>query len=432
MTIAQLIARKRDGEELRDEDIANLIDGYVAGDVPDYQMSAFAMAVYFRGMSAAETVSLTKSLLDSGEQIQWTNDAAPRVDKHSTGGIGDKISLILAPLLACFDLQVPMISGRGLGITGGTLDKLEAIPGFRTDLSITELKKITADVGCVITGASDTLAPADRKLYALRDVTGTVASRPLIVSSILSKKLAENLDSLVLDVKAGSGAFMKTVDDATKLAHALVEVSSGMGVNTTALVTDMNQPLGRMVGNAVEVQETIDVLSRRGHGTADVVELTVRLGCEILVAQQIASDEAQAHLKLLEVLRDGRAYEKFQQMISAQGGSSKALESLKIAPATELVAEQSGFMAAIDGEAIGNFVIQLGGGRQRVTDKIDHSVGVEVLVRVGDSIEKGQPLAKFFSKQEVRATALHNAFTISEDIVEKLPLVYQRIETTDG
>ena len=259
---------------------------------------------------------------------------------------------------------------------------------------------------------------------------GTVASQPLIVSSILSKKLAENLDSLVLDVKAGNGAFMTNAEDATNLARALVAVSSGMGVKTTALVTDMNQPLGRMVGNAVEVQEAIDILAQQGTGAADVLELTVRLGSEILIAQEIAPNEKQAHLKLVEALRDGRAYEKFQQMIAAQGGNVS--EPLAIAPVAEISAPASGSIESIDGEAIGNFVIQLGGGRQKVTDKIDHSVGVEVLVRVGDTVEKDQPLARFFSNKEVNESSLRDAFSISQDSVEKLPLVYKRIESTDG
>lgn len=433
-TPTQLIARKRDGKELRDEEINDLIQKYISGDVPDYQMSAFAMAVYFQGMSHAETIALTKALLQSGEQIQWTSQPTdrPKVDKHSTGGIGDKVSLILAPLLACFDLHVPMISGRGLGTTGGTLDKLEAIPGFRTDLSIDELKRITTQVGCVITGASADLAPADRKLYALRDVTGTVASQPLIVSSILSKKLAENLDSLVLDVKMGSGSFMTTLDDAERLARALVDVSSGMGVKTTALVTDMNQPLGRMVGNAVEVKEAIDILSQQGSGTDDVLELAVRLGAEILIAEGVAENKKQAHSALIDALRDGRAFEKFEQMVAAQGGSFDSQSTLKIAPSTELLADKAGEIASIDGEAIGNFVIYLGGGRQKVTDVIDHSVGVEVLVRVGDRVEKDQPIARVFSQDETNISALRNAFTTSQDAVEKLSLIHKRVEATNG
>src|SRR5262245_23865010 len=260
MLPAGLIAKKRDGETLADGEIREFINGYVAGAVPDYQMAAMAMAIYLRGMDAAETTALTNCMLRSGAVWQWSSPRPEKVDKHSTGGIGDKTSLILAPLLACCGLQVPMISGRGLGPTGGTLDKLESIPGFRTNLSREEIREITDRVGCVITGASEELAPADKKLYALRDVTATVPSIPLITGSIMSKKLAEGLDALVLDVKVGSGAFMKSLDEARTLARSLVETGRRMGVKTTALLTDMNQPLGRMAGNLVEVQEAIATL----------------------------------------------------------------------------------------------------------------------------------------------------------------------------
>jgi pyrimidine-nucleoside phosphorylase len=281
MNVVHLISKKRDGGELADYEIGAIIDGYVRGDVHDYQMSAWAMAVFLRGMTVAETAALTEAMLQSGVTFQWPAGEAPKVDKHSTGGIGDKVSLPLAPLLACCGVHVPMISGRGLGATGGTLDKLEAIPGFRTNLSTEEMQAVCRRVGCVISGATADLVPADRKLYALRDVTGTVPSIPLITASIMSKKLAEGLDALVLDVKHGSGAFMKTLDQARELARSMVNTGHRMGVPTTALVTDMNQPLGRMAGNAVEVIESIDVL--RGTGPADLVEVTLELGAELLV-----------------------------------------------------------------------------------------------------------------------------------------------------
>ncbi|HYO24074.1 MAG TPA: thymidine phosphorylase, partial [Lacipirellulaceae bacterium] len=277
-----LIAKKRDGEELSDHEIAQFISGYARGDIPDYQMSAMAMAIYLRGMSTAETASLTDHMLASGARFTWPDDGVPRVDKHSTGGIGDKVSLPLAAMLACCGLQVPMISGRGLGATGGTLDKLEAIPGFRTDLSMEEFRDVCQRVGCVISGATADLVPADRKLYALRDVTATVPSIPLITASIMSKKLAEGLDALVLDVKWGSGAFMKTADQARELARSLVATGQRMGVATTALVTDMNQPLGRMAGNALEVNESYAAL--QGEGPADLMEATYALGAELLVS----------------------------------------------------------------------------------------------------------------------------------------------------
>ncbi len=290
MNPVEIIARKRDGHALSVGEIHHMIRGFAVGDVADAQMSALAMAILLNGMSTEETLDLTQAMLLSGQTLEWPNDGIPRVDKHSTGGIGDKISLILAPLLACCDLQVPMISGRGLGPTGGTLDKLESIPGFRTDLSLHETHVVVRDVGCVITGASPEIAPADRKLYALRDVTGTVPSIPLITASIMSKKLAEGLDALVLDVKVGSGAFMKTLGDARTLARLMVAVGHGMGTSTTAIITDMQQPLGRMVGNTLEVAETIDVL--QGGGPRDVVELTLALGSELLMtsgARQLSS-----------------------------------------------------------------------------------------------------------------------------------------------
>ncbi|RIK84242.1 MAG: thymidine phosphorylase [Planctomycetota bacterium] len=275
-----IIQKKRDRGELTAAEIGEFIAGYVRGDVPDYQMSALAMAIYLNGMTTDETAALTDSMLNSGARFEWPDDGRLRADKHSTGGIGDKTSLLLAPMLACCGLQVPMISGRGLGATGGTLDKLEAIPGFRTDLSMEEVRDVVRRVGCVITGATADLVPADRKLYALRDVTATVPSIPLITASIMSKKLAEGLDALVLDVKFGSGAFMKTLDQARRLAESLVSTGKRMGVATTALLTDMNQPLGRMAGNAVEVNESVAALE--GRGPADLMEVTLALGAQVL------------------------------------------------------------------------------------------------------------------------------------------------------
>ena len=425
-----MIAAKRDGQALSEKDIQEFVAAFVSGEVADYQMSAFAMAVYFRGMTAEETVTLTRALLESGETLEWPQEQSqkgrPLVDKHSTGGIGDKVSLVLAPLLACFDLQVPMISGRGLGPTGGTLDKLESIPGFRTSLTTEEFQEITRRVGCVIAGASSDLAPADRKLYALRDVTGTVASQPLIVSSILSKKLAENLDSLVLDVKAGSGAFMKTQADANALGQALVDVGRLSGVKTSALVTNMEQPLGHMIGNAVEVRESIDTLRQQGNVCADLLELTVHLGSELLQAEGLADNEKQAHTMLLGKLRDGSAFAKFEQMVAAQGGKLTDFVSHELKPVA-VCAETSGFVHAIDGERIGNFVIQLGGGRLKVTDQIDHAVGLDVPLKAGHQVEAGQPLAHVYTRGDFDASSLLAAFTIHDSPTDKLPLIYDRI-----
>ncbi len=424
VTPAQLIARKRDGDELQADEIAHFVAQFSAGHIPDYQMSAFAMAVYFRGMTTAETVALTQALLHSGTILDWP-DTKTQVDKHSTGGIGDKISLILAPLLASCGLQVPMLSGRGLGITGGTLDKLESIPGFRTNLSIEELQRITGDVGCVITGASDQLAPADRRLYALRDVTATVPSPPLIVSSIMSKKLAENLSSLVLDVKCGSGAFMKTQEDATSLARALVEVGKQSGVATTALITNMAQPLGQAIGNALEVQEAIYCL--QGEGPADVRELTIRLASELLLAERLVDDMAAAEHMLQERLTSGMAYEKFTAMVTAQGGR---LDEFKVDGELQgqtVVAEMAGSIQQIDCAAIGNLVVSMGGGRRLVTDSIDHAVGIKWMVSVGDAVEKGQPFACIYSRTPRNLPPLADMVVIKEHATAAPQLVVDRI-----
>lgn len=387
-----MIAAKRDGRELREEEIAFLVRGYVQGHIPDYQMAALAMAIYFQGMTESETASLTLEMLNSGTRLRWPDDGIVRVDKHSTGGLGDKTSLILAPLLVECGLQVPMLSGRALGATGGTLDKLESISGFRTDLTLDEIRQQTLDVGCVITGASDDLAPADRKLYALRDVTATVPSIPLITASIMSKKLAESPGSLVLDVKFGTGAFMKTQAAASTLARALVHTGERMNVRTTALLTDMNQPLGRMCGNAVEVLEAIDVL--KGGGPPDVRELTIALCTELLLGAHICSSEEAARALLARRLDDGSAYSRFEQLVIAQGGNLS--HELRVAPAIDIHAASSGFVSMIETEELGLAIIAMGGGRTQLGQQIDHSVGLEMLVRIGDEVEAGQPVIRVF------------------------------------
>lgn len=393
MNPTSIIARKRDGGALTSEQIASFVTGYVTGDVPDHQMAALAMAIYLRGMNDTETSILTEQMLHSGCQLEWSSQSPPKVDKHSTGGVGDKVSLILTPLLACCGLQIPMISGRGLGATGGTLDKLESIPGFRTDLGTAEIRDVTERVGCVITGATENLVPADRKLYALRDVTATVGSIPLIAASIMSKKLAENLSALVLDVKFGTGAFMKSLEEARQLAHSMVAVGTRMGVPTTALLTDMNQPLGRMIGNAVEVDESLAVLS--GEGPKDVIELVLALGTELLLSTGIVGSRDEATRRLSEQIRSGRGLEKFREMVAAQGGDLDAPREL--ARSSEVTAEHAGFITDIDAEQLGNALIELGGGRRQMSDRIDHSVGLEMLVRLGDEVEQGQPLVRVFA-----------------------------------
>jgi pyrimidine-nucleoside phosphorylase len=426
MNVVQLISKKRDGGELSSDEIGALIAGYVRGDVPDYQMSAWAMAVYLRGMNVAEIAALTEHMLHSGATFKWPAGEAPKVDKHSTGGIGDKVSLPLAPLLACCDLQVPMISGRGLGATGGTLDKLEAIPGFRTNLSTAEMQAVTRKVGCVISGATADLVPADRKLYALRDVTGTVPSIPLITASIMSKKLAEGLDALVLDVKHGSGAFMKTLDLARALARSMVDTGKRMGVPTVALLTDMNQPLGRLAGNAVEVDESAAVL--KGEGPADLVEVTLQLGAELLVLAKRETSTAAARKRLESLIASGVGLEKFREMVAAQGGNLDAPRP--VAPAKEIVSPRAGVVSAMNTEAIGVVIIELGGGRKKLGDSLDLSVGIEMLVRLGDRIESGQPLARIFAKPDAAARVqpdLLSAITIGDNPVTPPPLIAERI-----
>lgn len=416
----RIIEAKRDGRQLAQDDIAAFVQAYTQGDVPDYQMAAFAMAVFLNGMTPGETAALTDAMLHSGDVFEWPEDGRT-VDKHSTGGIGDKVSLVLAPMLASCGLRVPMISGRGLGPTGGTLDKLEAISGFRTNLSIEETQRVVEEVACVITGASERIAPADRKLYSLRDVTATVPSIPLITASIMSKKLAEGLDSLVLDVKCGSGAFMKTVEQAKELAQSLCDTGNRLNVNTTAVITDMNQPLGRMIGNAVEVDESIDALS--GNGPDDLMEVTLALGVQLLLSTQIAETSPEAEKKLRETIGSGQAMETFHKMVHAQQGDlSVQRERGSI---TELTATKSGYVASLDNSQLGWAVIELGGGRKQLTDSIDHSVGLEILVRVGDQVESGQPWIRIYgsadqSKTDAVLHLLQSCLTIEEHPVEPL------------
>jgi pyrimidine-nucleoside phosphorylase len=420
MNVVSLISKKRDGRELSSEEIGALIGGYVHGDVHDYQMSAWAMAVYLRGMTVAETAALTEHMLNSGVTFQWPAGEAPKVDKHSTGGVGDKVSLPLAPLLACCDVLVPMISGRGLGATGGTLDKLESIPGFRTNLSTEEMQSICRRVGCVISGATEDLVPADRKLYALRDVTGTVPSIPLITASIMSKKLAEGLDALVLDVKHGSGAFMKTLDQARELAHSMVDTGKRMGVPTAALLTDMNQPLGRMAGNAVEVNESIDVL--QGKGPSDVVELTLILGADVLVLAKREPTLVDAKKRLQRAIDSGAGLEKFREMVAAQGGDLDAPRP--VAAPNDVVSPRAGHVVAIDTESLGRVIIELGGGRKKLGDKLDMSVGLEMLVRLGDEVGAGQPLVRVFARP-------HSAASVKQAILAAVQIGDEPIELSD-
>ncbi len=391
MLAAPLLVKKREGEELSDQEIRFLIEGFCSGEVTDYQMSALAMAICLKGMTPGETVTLTRAMLESGDRLPRDvsdRHQRPRVDKHSTGGLGDKVSLILAPMLALFDVDVPMISGRGLGLSGGTLDKLEAIPGYRTDLSVDESSAVLEKLGTFIVGASQRVAPADRRLYALRDVTGTVESIPLITASILSKKLSASLDALVMDVKVGQAAFMKSEDQALALAESLIRVGSQAGLPTTAIISDMDQPLGQAVGNAIEVNEAMDVL--RGEGPREVRDLTVELAANLLLQVQRMATRDDAITKLSSTLDNGSAYERFEAMVRAQGGSLTG--RLPLAAEHPIAAPESGYLQGFDCGAIGRTVVSLGGGRRQVGDQINHSVGVRVHARIGDKVEQGEPI----------------------------------------
>ncbi len=377
-----VIRAKRDREQLTDEQIDWVVAAYTRGVVADEQMAALAMAILLNGMDAGETARWTAAMIASGERLALPDVGRPLVDKHSTGGVGDKITLPLAPLVAACGAAVPQLSGRGLGHTGGTLDKLEAIPGWRAELSLDEIAAQLADVGAVICATTPTLAPADRKLYALRDVTGTVESIPLIASSIMSKKIAEGTDGLVLDVKSGSGAFMKTPQQARELAATMVDIGAAHGVATTAVLTDMSVPLGRAVGNALEVAESVDVL--RGGGPADVVALTVALAKEMLALAGIDADPAA-------VLASGAAYPVWEAMIAAQGGDPAA-PLPRARHVEELRADRSGVLERLDALAVGVAAWRLGAGRARKEDAVQAAAGVRLLVDVGDEVEAGQPL----------------------------------------
>lgn len=399
MHIPALIEKKRDGGKLSAEEIRALIAGYVRGEVPDYQMASLAMAVFFRGMDEEESTALTLEMRDSGEVLQWPAGTPPKVDKHSTGGVGDKVSLILAPLLACEGVWVPMISGRGLGFTGGTLDKLESIPGFRVHLDRSEMLAQLENVGCFIAGQTDNFCPADKKLYALRDVTGTVPSLPLIVASIMSKKLAESLDRLVLDVKFGRGAFMNERTEAQELADAMVSVGRAAGVETRALLNPMDEPLGRTAGNALEVAECVEVL--RGGGPEDLIRLTLALAAELVAVPES---------KLQARLGDGSAWEKFVAMVEAQGGDAAALEKMREvhrAPiVTEIRSPSAGVLRKLDALEIGRLCVELGAGRAKAGDAVDFAVGVECLRKQGARLAAGEPVLRVHSRRPVDADSL--------------------------
>jgi thymidine phosphorylase len=422
--VVELIRAKRDGRRLADEEISWLIGGYTGGGIADEQMSALLMAIYFRGLDPAELRAWTAAMIDSGERLDLGGLPAPTVDKHSTGGVGDKVSLILAPLVASCGAAVPQLSGRGLGHTGGTLDKLESIPGWRAELGTAEMMSVLRAAGCVICAAGRGLAPADRMLYALRDVTGTVESIPLIASSIMSKKIAEGTAALVLDVKVGTGAFMRDIGEARLLAQTMVTLGEEHGVRTTALLTRMDTPLGRAVGNAVEVEEAVAMLSGGGDdGPPDLAEVTLALAAEMLALAGLPASPAAA-------LADGRALERYRAMIRAQGGDPDA-PLPRAAHAAVLTAAETGWLRRLDARAVGMAAWRLGAGRARKEDPVSAAAGVICLAKPGDRVERGQPLLELRGDVEARfagvTEALAGAIEIGPRPPEPASLILERI-----
>jgi pyrimidine-nucleoside phosphorylase len=434
-----VIRKKRDGVELSQEEIRGLVDAYTAGAIPDYQLSAWLMAVVLRGMTRAETAILTDSMLHSGEVLDFSSLKPKKVDKHSTGGVGDKTSLVLAPLAAAAGVAVPMISGRGLGHTGGTLDKLESIPGFNVNLPVEEFRRVLQTCGCAMIGQTAEIAPADRKLYALRDVTGTVESPYLICASIMSKKLAEGIDALVLDVKTGSGAFMKNEKDAAFLAELMVETGERMGKKVVALITDMDQPLGNKIGNALEVVEVIDVL--RGHGPSDLRELCLDLAAWMLHLGGAAASVEEGRRRSAEIIASGKALEKFRQMIELQGGDPRVIDDPKRLPQVRqtmpVVSSKAGYLTSMECEQIGTACVILGGGRERKEDSVDPAVGIVLHKKVGERVGAGEALATIYYNSEplaIRARQLIDASCHIGDAPPstKPPLVHKIIQTAAG
>jgi pyrimidine-nucleoside phosphorylase len=431
MRTVDLIQRKRDGKELAPEEIEFLVVGYTNGDIPDYQMSAFLMAVYFSGMSDREVSRLTECMLRSGDTVDLSSIPGVKVDKHSTGGVGDKTSFIVAPLAAAAGVVVPMMSGRGLGHTGGTLDKLESIPGFRTSLTPEEFQKQLQELGLAFIGQSDRLVPADRKLYALRDVTGTVESIPLISSSIMSKKLAEGIDSLVLDVKVGSGAFMKKQVEARRLAQTMVGIGRRMDKKVQALITDMNQPLGYAIGNALEIMEASQTLQNAG--PADLTKLSLELAARMIHLGKKADSLDEARRIAEKHLVDGSAYKKFKDVVAAQGGNPQALDKFELLPnATgmrEVVSPRAGYVSVIDAEDIGVASNMIGAGRSKKEDSIDPAVGIILEVKVGEKVDAGSVLCRlYYTKEdnvEEAASMVEDAFHVSAQKPDERELILE-------
>lgn len=433
MVVPSLIERKRDGAALPPGAWAELARAYAAGQVPDYQMSALLMAVVWRGLTPGELAELTEAMLDSGARLRFDGWSVPRVDKHSTGGVGDKTSLLLAPMLAACGAAVPMMSGRGLGHTGGTLDKLESIPGFSTQLALAAAEAQVRKLGCALFGQTPEIAPVDRRLYALRDVTGTVPSVPLIAASIMSKKLAEGLDALVLDVKVGSGAFLPEEDRALDLARTMIGLGEAHGVRTVALLTAMDRPLGRACGNALEVEEC--VLALRGEGPEDLLAVTEALGVEMLLAAGLERTPDAARARLRDCLSSGAARRKLAEIIEAQGGNAAVVDDPALLPQAERTAvftsPGAGVVNAVLPRLVGQGVIAMGGGRMKVEDAVDPTVGYVITARPGDRVNRGQPLATIHARDaaglEAGAAALREAIAIGTGAPAPRPLVSHRV-----
>ncbi len=433
MLAHRLIERKRDGGRIDAGEWRALMNAYATNHIPDYQMAALAMAIFIRGLDREETSALTDAMLRSGATLDLSSLTVPRIDKHSTGGVGDKVSLVLAPLVAACGVAVPMMSGRGLGHTGGTLDKLESIAGFRTDLTLAQAKTQLEQLGCALIGQTGEIAPADRKLYALRDATATVESIPLIAASIMSKKLAEGLTGLVLDVKRGSGAFLPELERGLDLARTMIELGADHDCPTVALITAMDRPLGRACGNALEVEESM--LALRGEGPPDLMEVTYALGAEMLVLGGVAADIDSARRELEKAIGTGRAAEKMQAIIEAQGGNPGVVDDPAVLPQASHVelfpAPRRGFVAKVEPRTIGRGIIALGGGRTKLDDVIDPSVGFVITAKPGDWVEAGEPLATVFASDrsgiESGRTTLRSAIVIADEADPPLPLVSHRV-----
>jgi pyrimidine-nucleoside phosphorylase len=433
MRMVDVIEKKRNGEELTKQEIDFMIKGYTNGDIPDYQMSAFAMAVFFQGMTQGERVNLTQAMVESGDQIDLSGIQGIKVDKHSTGGVGDTTTLVLAPLVGALGVPVAKMSGRGLGHTGGTIDKLESVPGFHVEITNEEFTRLVNENKIAVIGQSANLTPADKKLYGLRDVTATVDSIPLIASSIMSKKIAAGADAIVLDVKTGNGAFMKNLEDAKELAEAMVEIGNGVGRNTKAIISDMSQPLGFAVGNALEVKEAIDTL--KGEGPEDLHELCLSLGSHMVTLAGKAESLEEARAMLEEVMKNGKALETFKTFLASQGGDASVVDQPEKLPTAEFVievpAKQTGYVSEITAESIGIAAMMLGAGRLTKESDIDLAVGVMLNKKVGDMAKEGEVLAYIHSNtKDVKEVMdkIYSAYHVVNEKVDAPTLIYTEIQ----